>query len=479
MRPVVVAFLSYSIISFIAILVAFLSLLSISTGSARFPMVPLSLLPALLLATLFVVLLRRFGSSAQTLFLLLAIPSAFAFALFILPDQIPDEIWHIFRVLNFWKSGNGDMLAPTALTYGEMPTTYAALANCLSQPADWRNLYTVTRDMSSYLSHLYLIPGLAAGMGQLLDLNPFVVIYMARLANALLFLFAGFWIISIMPFGKTPTAIYLLNPVMIQQAASCSADAMVNIITLLFIAVVIRYLRKEHLNRRDICIIAGLAFLVCISKYAYAPLLLLLFGFLPRAKKRAVRIAIPVTFFVLSLAAIWFVLIFYRQGTFEATVELMRTPGTCASVLINTVFIAGPFWVETFAGQALGILTINPWVPAFWAYCIVLLMSPICNNDDDETNLSSMEKWISALIVIISIGMITLALRDWSMSVDKNYDYISGVQGRYFIPFLLLPILGLVRKDGSARRSHTNEVYALAMAFIFLLDVFAIIAKFN
>ena len=65
------------------------------------------------------------------------------------------------------------------------------------------------------------------------------------------------------------------------------------------------------------------------------------------------------------------------------------------------------------------------------------------------------------------------------MSVDKNYDYISGVQGRYFIPFLLLPILGLVRKDGSARRSHTNEVYALAMALIFILDVFAIIAKFN
>jgi len=74
--------------------------------------------------------------------------------------------------------------------------------------------------------------------------------------------------------------------------------------------------------------------------------------------------------------------------------------------------------------------------------------------------------------------MITLALRDWAISVDKNYSYISGVQGRYFIPFLLLPILGLIRKDGNARRPHTNEVYALAMALIFLSDAYAIIIKF-
>ena len=109
-RSAIVAFLFYGLISFISVLIVFLALLSIATGSALFPLVPLSLLPALILAAAFIVLLKRFGSSPRALFLLLAIPSSFAFALFILPNQIPDEIWHIFRVLNFWKSGNGNML---------------------------------------------------------------------------------------------------------------------------------------------------------------------------------------------------------------------------------------------------------------------------------------------------------------------------------------------------------------------------------
>ena len=297
-RPIIMA--AYIAVSFVSILVAFLAVLSYASASIGLPLVGIALLPALLLAAFFIKLLRFYRDDKPMVFVIIAIPATLAFCFFLVPDQIPDEIWHFFRILNFTANGNGGMVVPTAITFRQMPTTYADLASRLFAPADWNSTYIVTRDMSSFLSHLYFIPGLATAIGRALNFNPFALFYVARMANAALFIVVGFWTVRLVPFGKTTTLIFLLNPVMIQQEASCSADAFVNAATLLYLAWVLRCMDVPRLSRRDVIGLVVLAFAVCISKYAYAPLLLILLPFLGRSRKKIIRIGLPIALAVIA-----------------------------------------------------------------------------------------------------------------------------------------------------------------------------------
>lgn len=469
---------AYVAVSFISVLIAFLAILSYASASIGLPLVGMALLPALLLAAFFIKLLRLYRDDKPMVFVIVAIPATLAFCFFFIPDQIPDEIWHFFRVLNFTTDGNSGLIAPTAITYQQMPTTYADLAGRLFAPADWSSTYIVTRGMSSYLSHLYFIPGLATAIGRALNFNPFALFYVARMANAALFIVAGFWTVRLVPFGKTTTLIFLLNPIMIQQEASCSADAFVNAASLLYLAWVLRCLDTPRLSRRDIVGLVVLSFAVCISKYAYAPLLLILLPFLGRSHKKAIRIGLPIALAAIATILACLVLLFYTGDAFKATLDLVRTPGECLRILANTLYLQTGQWVESFAGLDLGNFTIHPWVVCFWTYGIVLILSTFCNDDNETSSMTRPTRVVSTIVVVLDMLLIVLASRGWAMEVDKITDYISGIQGRYFIPLLLWPLLGFVQPSSTVRRKGQFEAYVFALVFIYVFDLVAIATFF-
>ena len=153
------------------VVVSFLTAVSLFSYALKRSVALEGLMDALLLAAcgilligLFILLLGRWRHDLPKAFLLVAAPSAMVFGLLILPDQVPDEIWHIYRVLNFTESGNGGMIAPDALMYLQTPTTYPEMYEAILAPGDWTHTHIVDRDMSSYLSHLYTIPGVAAAV---------------------------------------------------------------------------------------------------------------------------------------------------------------------------------------------------------------------------------------------------------------------------------------------------------------------------
>ena len=57
-----------------------------------------------------------------------------------------------------------------------------------------------------------------------------------RLSNILIYLILGYFTIKCIPFGKLLMFAYLCIPMLIHQASSVSADALINSSTLLFIA---------------------------------------------------------------------------------------------------------------------------------------------------------------------------------------------------------------------------------------------------
>ena len=171
------------------------------------------------------------------------------------------------------------------------------------------------------------------------------------------------------------------------------------------------------------------------------------------------------------------VILFYDGETYKYEIELVRSPVELVKVFLNTVYQMGPFWVESFAGYNLGALSINAWLPCFWAYGIVLALSLIVNLGETVEFKRGEKLFISVLVVAIVVA-ITLVFRTWSGTHDGRWDIIMGVQGRYFIPLVILLLLSAMSLKRTVRSDTCVATYATVIAFIFVLDALTIIRSF-
>lgn len=471
-------FFAYACVALGAAISLFSAVLRQRAGVLSSYEILLSLLLFAGLLALFCVLLRRNKEDAGFVFLLVGTPALFGFGLFVLPDQVPDEIWHIYRVLNFTGSGNGGMISPDSLTYLQTPRSYESMFYALAASPDWGSTHVVDRDMSSYLSHLYAAPGVVAALGKLMNLNPFVVVYMARMANIALFLVAAFWVLRIIPLGKTVTFVYLLNPILLQQEASCSADAFLNAVSLLFVAYFLKLLFQEGINKKEWAVLACLLLFTCISKYAYAPLALMLLFLVPKVvrKKKAI-VAIYASVAAVSLAAVLFALFIYNGAAFKDALDLVRSPGEFVSVLLRSLSVMGPFWLSSFGGANLGPLTISAWTPCLWAY-FVLLAVAVLYSLGEKHSFKRGQKIFIGLLIAGTVVLIILAFREWTINVDERFDIIMGVQGRYFIPLFLLPLLCFVGPKSTITRPNCLYGYSVAMSVIIASGLASVVRYF-
>ena len=188
-------------------------------------------IPALLLACLlceFAFLARRFSCDVQKVFLLISVPAVLAFGLFIIPGTVPDEPAHIAQALDLFGRHSGSFLVPKALGPDSLPHTYADLYASISTPDSWDSMISCDRYVA-YLDGLYAIPAMVISVLRLLNVNAMVAVIIARVVNGVLFCAAGYYMIRLLPCGKTALMVFLLNPMLIQQEASLSADVLVNI----------------------------------------------------------------------------------------------------------------------------------------------------------------------------------------------------------------------------------------------------------
>lgn len=435
--------------------------------------------PVLGCALLFVVLIARWRLEPGKIFILLALPMLLFFALFILPDQVPDEIWYIYRIFDL-RVGTGDMVLPSALdrTLETFPTNYATLHSSLVAPYDWSDTFNVYRDLRQYLLHLFIIPSLVVDFCELLNINPIACIFIARITNGALFLIAGYWILRHIPIGKTLTCIFLLNPMLLQQEASCSVDVIVNIVSLMFVSYVVELrFQKSRIRIKQMILLAVLLVVLCFSKYVYSLLTFSLLLLVPRLECKRTRAIIYLSTAGVVFVACICVIAFYDGANYHETFVLIRNPPDLVRVMAKSFYEVGPLWVKETFGGILGALNIPVWEPCFWAYCLVLLFAAVFNLGEERGFVRVEKIFLCALALFSIIGTI-LIFREWTLTVDHRSDIIMGVQGRYFIPFVFLPLLSAVSPRSSLFRKNSLIFFAGVLIVIALLDGLVIIRFF-
>ena len=346
----------------------------------------------------------------------------------------------------------------------------------------------------------YCTTGIGIAAARFLHLSGTMTFWTGRFANLVFFILVMRHLMKKIPFGRTALFTIAALPMTLHMAASYSYDVTTLCFVALFVTQVMCMICTDNkITQRDynLCMIYGA--LMAPSKLAYIPLLFLVLLIpkekLSRSSGRALRRELMVIGAGLASAVV-IMLAVNLLGADPAIREMVEEnasvnmltwihePGYTFSWItghpwkyflmnIRTLIAMTDYYFFTMLGSSLGWLDIN--VPKVYTIgCFLLFLLAVNIRDDASEGVRiSLGKKIWILILCggsIFITMLAMML-NWT---PMSYNYITGVQGRYFIP-LLIPIIWLVRNNVIQIRSVIRKYIVL---FSTLINVWLLICIF-
>ncbi len=398
------------------------------------------------------------------IFLSFAIPVGMMYIFFLLPYKVPDESSHVYRAYNISKL---NIIVDTNIQREKIPidmqdvekiNSYSDMYGMLHKHTNfYSDEVEVFNTFQTYAPIVYAIPSIAFLIGRMVNLNIIVTIIFARLLNFVLFLILGYFSIKKIPFGKIILFLYLFIPMVMQQATSVSADCFINSFAIMFLAYTL-HIKFDNIdfNKKRKIILAILAFCISFTKHIYFPIVfvsvILLFD--KRFRKNDKIYICSIMIAVTLIAVLWFLftniyvdvreyILQNNVNSMEQLKYILKNPIEFLVTVFRTVFYRGPRYLYEFLGNKLGVLDIklNNYILSF--YLLLLVISPFI-----ERNKYSFSKLEKLWVIVIFIGIYFLVLLGLYMGwTSVGNDIIDGVQGRYFIPIMIIPLLCLVKKD--------------------------------
>lgn len=340
-------------------------------------------------------------------------------------------------------------------------------------------------------TYAYLFPAMGISVGRLFGLSGHWVILLGRLCNMLgvaAILALG---LHLIPFGKKYFCVLLLLPEVVYLTSSYSYDALNLALCFLAVAYFFYMIWDEKPVRIiNIIIFMGILLVMIPIKLVYAPLMGLIL-LIPRKQLEINRKILIGAGIVTALVVLGFLIwrwediVVLLRGLDYNTEEVERV--SFKYMLQNpkdTVFVFSinlmkniDYYLQSIMGEFVGkdryeILLDTAYLPE-WMMIILSIMLAFGIYTDDKINLKMWKKgWIFFL------GMTSCLLIFLSMYLANNtvrMDYIHGVQGRYFLPVLLLlpAIAGKKRSHMELVRVRTGEnAYLIVMMGINIAAVF-------
>ncbi len=300
---------------------------------------------------------------------------------------------------------------------------------------------------------LYLPAVLGMTLARLLHLGTVPMLLIARWCSLLFFACMVYLGMKKLPFGKMTLFLLAILPMNLQQCTSFSYDAVITGTILLYscYCIALAY-NDEPMKPKDILVMGILGIVFIYGKSGiYLPMCLL--ALLIPAKKfggRRIQGICMAGLFILPVLSFLnknTVAVNYIATTTEATATVgssttagytigyfLQQPLELVRILANTVSDKTAFYLESLAGQKMGWveIEISQVIPMLF---LLLLILSILKTREEPFYVKSWHKWWIALVCLACTGIILAGmLLTWT---PKDYISIEGVQGRYFIPFML------------------------------------------
>ncbi len=392
--------------------------------------------------------------------------AAFLYVFITPPFQVPDETQHFLKAYQLSLGrllcipGDGTMGDNLPASIGALISVDFPLETAGQQrlyrlgdiAAGWRRpldpgdtAFAAFPNIASYAPTLYAPQALGIVLGRAVGLPPLGLFYAARLVNALVGIGLILTAIAIIPFGKPVFWALAALPTVLYQTASASPDS--TIIGLGFLA--------TALTLRGGAALFPVTILLGLAKGIYLPLILAGQGWSLRLKDRRLWLIAGSGIAAALIFAGWMI---YSGGTQmpfhvvsrktlldEPTADLgaqlhviLSRPFFYLRVLASSFIERAPVYVLQIAGRFGWNAILMPLAVYGLAACVLalsLFMPGITPLPGQRI------RWLA--IVIAGTVLIETAL--YLSGTPLAADYIQGTQGRYFIPFLPLAGLALMR----------------------------------
>jgi uncharacterized membrane protein len=321
-----------------------------------------------------------------------------------------------------------------------------------------------------YFPTLFIIQALIMRiMGLLLDFPIVFIYYTIRFSYLILYCFLVYLALKIIPFGKWKLGVIAIAPMSLILASSVSPDPIIFGVCFLFVTWILHLINQsgQFISRKQLIITCALILAVCTLKPNYIFLLFLLFalpykGFL---KKKNVVFLVLASFIGLVLSLGWSyigsqITINQLNMASDSTpqfLSLFQKP----QIFIRSMALTISKNIGPFVREAIGVSGYGYWrLPTlvYVLYPVVIIVAFfIEKNQNDLTRKQKIVFWFTGIINFLVIFVLLFVA-----NTPQNSPTIIGVQGRYFIPFMLLFILTLV---------FVKPIKVMRIVFIVLIGI--------
>ena len=419
----------------------------------------------------------------EVIFLAIAIPLSLCYAIFMLPLNVPDEGSHFSRAYDISQGNiftqiddNGESFSLVLKEIEDDSCTrfesYEDVHKELSKKTNYDEKVKKVCAAQANSPLLYIGTSVAIKTCEILNINIFFALYLGRIFNVIIYLILGYLTIRKIPFGKILMAIYLCMPMMLQQAASCSSDSILNATLIYYISHLIYIVFKEkEINRKDKVILYIFTALISTFKYIYILVAGILFikAFDKKQDKKEVIKTIIITILIGAICSIgWFIYSTTLTSQSEAFIEYFESENIdtlkqIAYIKENPLHLIVTFakeyivyeqgYILEAVGSKLGWLNVNVNIGIIVTYIIILIIVAI--SEENKYGFSNKSKiWILTIILAISIILKMVMYITWTPVGEGR---IWGLQGRYYTPILFLLILCLIKKDTNMKVKNLNK----------------------
>lgn len=466
-------------------------------------------------ANLYLIYIKK-EERVERYFLLNMLSWGMVYMLTFIPYTAPDEIAHVAganmranRIMGITETdemGQAYVRAEDETPPYDRKPDREVIANYYANFAD-KNI-----DDSKYVSYTgrimpdtyfmaYLPQAIGIVVARILHMNNSWLLMIGRLFSLFSYTAIVYLAIRITPRGKWIFYWISQLPIAIELAASYSYDSMSNAWVYLFVAMVLYYaLEKTSISLKDQLAILFICLLGMPIKAIYLPLVLLL-AVVPKEKfkrgrmEQVIFVCIGIATTVLSV--VWINVFsanaFLSSGTQieEAAVtytesaislqqrvegyyyvipDFIRNLELCFRVTFHTLIENADDYLARMIGSRLG--TYEYWLPNYVVYGFFIILVLIFVLFKEETIVNKRQKqvmWIGALISAVMLEAIFIL-----MSPRQEF-VIIGIQGRYFLPMVLVALLSISIRNVKVEKEHlTIPVLGLSG-----MNLFAILYSFS
>jgi uncharacterized membrane protein len=459
--------------------------------------------------------LRSIVLNPSRLYLLIALPIVLGFVLFTPPFHGPDEDAHFTRAYSIasgmilpdkTSQGVGSFLPKeigetindssyspnirgiTSSKHNPL-TTLREINDVVTKPTDERFYDTSATLTYNPLSYLPAIAGILPV--NIFNGPPLFAMYLARVITALSTVLLFYLAIRLYPGRKIVPLLIFLLPMLLFQQSVISIDGISYALLAVFISMLARMYGRKNNSTSQWIGLGAVSLTLCFVKpliFIFLPLALILLG-----KDRKSRIALLSMFVVCGLVLVaWFGFLSSRyEGAPQAQVATGAVPEQQVEYLkenpLRAVRVAWNTYTTTYAdGQTRGLVgtfgSADALLP-LWVIAIVIVATSLGVVFDSKSKQGYSRRlgWKSLLLVAV-VAIVYFIGINASMYVaytPVGFDIFYGVQGRYFIPILLLiPLvflgrgIGLDPKDatGVRRWAIAAVIFCLAMSIFTILQ---------